>query len=224
MVPENGLVAYYPLNGTAADASGNGHDGELLGATPTADRFGRENEALAFDGVDDQILISPPPGLDDAMSVSVWALPKLDGEKREWHEISGGGGFHHPIISQDDLHAVRVLSLRMYKGSFLSYSPGWEAGAYCKPAAEAGRWYHLVLTRDQTCHRLFVDGRIPSEEAEQSGTQFRPCGCQQIQIGSIGGPRGGYAFFQGSIDDVRIYDRALSAEEAEALFREEGKR
>ena len=42
------LVAYYPLDGDATDASGNGHDGLVYGATPTTDRFGRANGAMSF--------------------------------------------------------------------------------------------------------------------------------------------------------------------------------
>ena len=54
---KNGLVAYYPFNGNAKDESGNGHDGDVKGATLSADRHGVTSSAYSFDGVDDFILI-----------------------------------------------------------------------------------------------------------------------------------------------------------------------
>jgi hypothetical protein len=48
-VPSNGLVAYYPFNGNANDASGNGNNGTVNGATLTSDRFGNVNKAINFD-------------------------------------------------------------------------------------------------------------------------------------------------------------------------------
>lgn len=69
-----GLVAYYPLNGIATDASGNGHDGVMYGApTPTSDRFAIPNSALNFDGVDDQILVADSPDQQCAnITVAGW--------------------------------------------------------------------------------------------------------------------------------------------------------
>ena len=59
----DGLIAYYPLNGDAKDASGNGKDGTVSGGpTWTTDRFGNQNSACSFDGVNDYISI-PFPGL-----------------------------------------------------------------------------------------------------------------------------------------------------------------
>ena len=56
-----GLVAWYPLDGTANDETGHGADGRVVGATPVADRFGRENSAYAFDGEDREGLPQAQP-------------------------------------------------------------------------------------------------------------------------------------------------------------------
>ena len=50
---DKGLIAYYPFNGNANDASGNGNNGRVNGATLAEDRFGRRNHAYGFDGNDD---------------------------------------------------------------------------------------------------------------------------------------------------------------------------
>ena len=52
----NGLVAYYPFNGNANDASGNGNNGIVNGATLASDRFGRANQAYSFNGTNNYVL------------------------------------------------------------------------------------------------------------------------------------------------------------------------
>ncbi|WP_141699533.1 hypothetical protein [Candidatus Marithrix sp. Canyon 246] len=49
----DGLVAYYPFNGNAEDESGNGNHGTVNGATLSEDRFGNQESAYSFDGIDD---------------------------------------------------------------------------------------------------------------------------------------------------------------------------
>ena len=57
-VPTNGLVGWWGFNGNAQDGSGNGNHGTVNGATLTTDRFGNQNGAYSFDGVDDFISVS----------------------------------------------------------------------------------------------------------------------------------------------------------------------
>ena len=56
----NGLIAYYPFNGNANDASGNGNNGTVYGATLTADRFGNPNSAYYFNGTNNYITAAIP--------------------------------------------------------------------------------------------------------------------------------------------------------------------
>ena len=64
VVPMEGLLAFYPLEGNADNAHNGPHHGAVTGATPDTDRFGNENGAFVFDGIDDQIVIPHAPGLD----------------------------------------------------------------------------------------------------------------------------------------------------------------
>src|ERR1017187_5394463 len=57
----NGLVAYYPFNGNANDASGNGNNGTVYGATLTTDRFGISNSAYCFNGTSHYIEVPSTP-------------------------------------------------------------------------------------------------------------------------------------------------------------------
>ena len=67
----SGLVAAYEFSGNANDVSGNGNDGVVNGATPTADRFGNAGSAYSFDGLDDYINLGGQ-NFGTALSLSVW--------------------------------------------------------------------------------------------------------------------------------------------------------
>ena len=72
----NGLVAYYPFNGNANDAGGNGNNGFVVGATLCPDRFGNTNSAYSFHGVSQYIVFSSPPLIQtDNLSLSAWINP-----------------------------------------------------------------------------------------------------------------------------------------------------
>lgn len=72
------LVAHYPFNGNADDASGNGNDGVVVGATLTFDRFGAPSSAMSFDGIDDYIRI-PDNGdsldITEDFTIALWLRP-----------------------------------------------------------------------------------------------------------------------------------------------------
>src|ERR1035438_863808 len=72
----NGLVAYYPLNGNANDASGHGNNGTVNGATLTQDRFGITNAAYSFNGINNYIgFAGVPTSQVDNWTMSVWLKP-----------------------------------------------------------------------------------------------------------------------------------------------------
>ena len=83
--PAEGLVAYYPLDGSGEDRTEGKRHGKLVGPVPAADRHGDEKGALHFDGVDDMIIIDPPPPLNKTgATISVWALFMVAGAFGPW--------------------------------------------------------------------------------------------------------------------------------------------
>lgn len=92
-VPQTGtLVAWYPFTGNASDASGHGHDGTVNGAQPAIDRFSNPNRAYAFDGVTSSIVVPNDPGLNfqNAISVNFWMKVGALYTGREQYPISHG--------------------------------------------------------------------------------------------------------------------------------------
>ena len=113
---KEGLVAYYPFNGNANDESGNGYDGDTTGHAPTltTDRFGNENSAFHFDGINDYIEIPVLfDGDQDPISFIAWAMVPTAGsqngtmfcetngyDQRNQFKLHGNSGFSSLTFDQ----------------------------------------------------------------------------------------------------------------------------
>jgi len=205
-------VAEYLFRGNAADTSGHDRHGMVHGATLTADRFGAPESAYRFDGVDDEIVVSPPPVLGlDAMSVSVWA--RFERRKLE--------GWSSCIIAQDDGkdndQSRRVFQLSARDRHIVWHRMTCARDPECKRWIRFGEWCHLAVTYAGGRHTLYLDGvRQDSVDA-----RFWTHAEQPLHIGRKGTIER-YFYFLGAIDDVRLYDRALTGDEVLELFREGG--
>jgi hypothetical protein len=204
----DGLVAYYPFNGNANDQSGNSNHGTVIGATLVADRFGSADHAYQFNGSSDHIYAatSPPLEISGDITVAVWA---------KYTGIQNAG-----IISK-------------YSG-VPPVDAGWTLGmnSCCDPgkvgfggrdhsntfwhAVSPGnfnddQWHFFVGQRSGDKWRLFADGTQVSEVTATGAGDISTGNL--LVIGLLG-----TAFFNGVIDDIRIYNRALSSSEISELF------
>lgn len=220
-VPATGLVAHYPFDGSAQEAGGSGRDGRVIGATLTKDRFGREGRAYAFDGMDDEIVVAPPPGLSDkAMSVSVWVRFDFPQKAKFWSDVTDGNApLHDPVVGQDDGYSIRSWQLCLVgkEGTILWHRLGEYSSAWSKTPAEAGRWYHLAAVWDGAEHHLYVDG----VEVHKAKGIFKASRDEPLRIGAKGDANTKRAFFAGAIDDLRLYNVALTVEAVKSLFEEQ---
>jgi len=223
--PTSGLVAYYPFNGNANDESGNGNNGTVYGATLTADRFGNPGSAYGFDGVDDYIVAPDSDSLDLTTTGSVAPTGTL----AAWVNV--------PIGAKDDLTAV-VAKMVGSSGGGASYgllnrlvgrTVGGVYGVYQTIAGDAhdgssntsayyfhdisdGNWHHLAFTWDGPEGKMYIDGQ-DATEFSTSGTGAM-VSTFDLYIGRYHyDPHGTWYSWDGSIDEVRIYNRALSADE-----------
>jgi hypothetical protein len=198
-----GLVAAYGFEegaGTAtADASGRGHTGTLSGAAWAAQgRFGR---ALRFDGVDDRVAVLDTNALDlaDRFTVEAWINPTtLTG----WRTVlmkESADGLAYAIYANDNVPKpaayARIAGEGVSRGS---------AGARQVPV---NKWTHLAATYDGATLRVFVNG-VQAGKAAMTGTLLKSANAL-----SIGGSVVLGEYFEGLIDEVRIYNRALTAAE-----------
>jgi hypothetical protein len=219
-IPADGLVACYPFNGNAEDAGGEGYHGRVEGASPTTDRFGTADAAYLFDGQDDQIVVDPPPPLRrEALSVSLWAQFDTAYTGPTWWDE--GAQWHHPMLSMDDGIAIRLFSLMLTDDDKICWHRLFQyTSLWCKWGVTGNRWYHIAVVWDgeEQTHSLYVDGVLEHEgEGRLNMTRDVP-----LHIGSKGELGKQTVFFQGCLDDIRLYNHALSAEEVLALYGEGG--
>jgi hypothetical protein len=196
------LVAHYPFNGNASDESGNGHNGTVIGATLTTDRFGNFNSAYSFDG-NDRIAVPDDPALTfgiDPFTIMAWL---------KFSSFSVDGGYYLMGHSAGPGNTNKWIFWLGNDG--ISFVQGPDVGWIPLGTAmfELGRWYNVAIRRNGSELTAFVDGR-------SIGTVVRsfniPDPAATLMIGSAELDRPNRPF-RGSIDDVRIYNRALSDSE-----------
>lgn len=199
----NGLVAAYGFEEntgtTVADASGNGNHGTIKEAVRiTAGRYGK---ALKFDGINDWVTVNDSASLDlsAGMTLEAWVYPQsLAGwDNVVLKEISGG--LSYGLYANSDAN-----------GASTYINNGSDRGV-AEPAQLAlNQWTHLVGTYDGQAQRLYING-VKVAESVQNGLIQQSSGVLRIGGNSVWGE-----YFQGYIDEVRIYNRALTATEINA--------
>lgn len=210
-VPVIGLLAHYPFSGDARDASGNANHGTVLGATPSADRFGVLNAAYTFDGVSNEIVVPSSASLNPAaITISLWVRPSGLACFQTFLSKGGNGGGFTTQYSVYACSVLRYLSSDTYQGNYQ-----FSAAAGLPNQA----WHHVALTHAGGTIRYYIDGAL-SAETTAGGAMAVPT-TQSLYIGSEA-RRIASTFFAGMLDDVRLYDRALDASEVLALYHEGG--
>jgi len=198
-----GLVAAYAFEegaGTVVgDASGRGNPGMVSGATWTT--AGRNGKALSFDGVDDWVTVADAPSLDlsTAMTLEAWVKPDL--LSRPWQSL---------FVKE----APNSLAYALYLtgGGTAQVNAWWTdaQGMYANPVQQ-GVWTHVAVTAGANTMRLYVNGAQVRSKAISGSL---PATTGALRIG--GNAVWANEFFDGTLDDVRIYNRALTVMEIQA--------
>lgn len=194
------LVGYFPFNGNALDESGFGNDAIVEGAVLVSDREGSPSAAYAFDGIDDVVTVPSHPSLDfrDAITVTFWTKPYQLFD-REAFLVSHGSWQNRWKISVVPEHRLR------WTVKTLSSTKDLDSGTVLKKDSV----YSVVVTYDGAAMKIYVDG-LPDGEVAFSGRM--PATSLDLTVGQML-PGNTEWNFKGEIDDVRVYNRALTAEE-----------
>jgi len=205
-VPSNGLVAYYPFNGNANDASGNGNNGVVNGATLTSDRNGNPNSAYSFNGANISIPHNSNFGIIQTgqETISLWAF--LEGAQTTQHLIgkrpNGAQSFNWQ------------MSFNYGANQGLTFSggiPGNTYGLVSNYRLPNLQWVNIVGTYSAGIWSLFVNGVLINTTT--SSTFYNDVICP-LTIGNSGS----FEAFYGKLDDIAIYNRALSQSEITQLY------
>jgi len=192
--PTNGLVLYMPLNGNTKDYSGNKYDGVNYGATIVQ---GLGNKlAYEFDGTDNKYIQSSVSLQPTSWSISGWF-------KKYTHTYDG----QYPIFISFFLPYIASNSNGPWR---LAYTATSQVNTTGTTVVGLNTWYHVVATSDVTGTKLYVNGQLEGSNSSlctNTGGTFR-IGCHTATSYNV----------NGSIQDIRIYNRPLSQKEISWLY------
>ena len=201
---DNGLVAYYPFDGNANDASGNGNNGTVLGAALTNDRLGNPNSAYQFDGNTSQIRMNPLPDMT-AATFSCWIKVPVLAPNRRY------------VFFEGDMTSGHDFGFALWNnGSFFQFKDTTEL-PFPDTDFPIGTWFHFACVADNAAGKVtaWING-LKARELVHSVTANVGYH-NNLSIGRFYDPRTEPAF-NGALDEVRFYNRALSAAEVQALY------
>ena len=199
-----GLVAHWDFLGNANDQSPGEFHGAVSGAMPAADRFGKENGAFAFNGSNDYINIGRAPALAfggfQSYTMAAWVKPGTAGGNIVT-KFNGGvlAGWYLQI--KDDMHVRAYRNVGPW--STTSVDP-----------VESDQWMHLVSKYDGKTLSIYINGVL---QAQESFTSHPSDTKTDLLIGAIHSRGDITGFYEGVIDEIRLYERDLSNEERAAL-------
>jgi hypothetical protein len=209
--PTNGLVGYWPFNGNANDESGNGNNGTVSGATLTTDRNGNVDKAFYFDGINNNLMI---PGSSSLTSIETF------------NKITVAGWFNNQNINVNAVFSFVNKYNPINDGGWeiilAENYANWSTEAFvettntCIPTLPVESWEHIAITYDQSTSIvvLYVNGiNICTRNCSFTinNTNNGP-----LYFGYS--PAGPDEFSRGKIDDIGIWNRALTQAEITALY------
>lgn len=224
-----GLIGYWPLDESGnisitADASGNGNNGNLtsFAADPSANWVsGVRNNALDFDGIDDYVDLGASTLFDNLgpSTYCAWVNPQSFGGNNQGRiiDLSVPGTSYTMLHLKDD--GANTNTFRFYKRYGTTALEVHAVPNTLVPSAFLNSWSHLCATwsggSSASDVKLFYNGFEVVQDDTTDGTG----GLIDDSSGNFTiGSRGTTVAFDGQIDDVRIYNRALSANEVQQLF------
>ncbi len=211
-VPTNGLVGWWPFNGNANDESGNGNHGTVNGATLTVDRNGKSNSAYSFDGISNLIKCSKTgPTGNPTLTISFWIKSS---QKTYGHLI----GYGNNGLSGQDLrvfingncgNSIAFDTYDNQKAKTNTLNDSWENYSIS---------YDGNIGNNTTIAKFYKNGILMSSECfnvNNSKTNIS----QLIPI-TFGRYHGTVqtGFYNGLLDDIAIYNRALTQQEITSLY------
>ncbi len=206
-----GLVAYYPFNGNADDESGYENHGTVNGATLTNDRFGNPNSAYDFDGANDEISCTVNSTLSSFASsnhsISIWV--KMDETPSTLKFLVDYGE------SSRDQEGLRINSSGKALLKWVT-DPAVSAIVYANNSFSINTWYHIVGVVEGTIGKLFINGQ--QVNTVDVGKHPNSALFNSLKIGNISGGGTGDGYFNGKIDDIKIFNRVLTKSEIQLLL------
>ncbi len=205
----SGLVAYYPFDGNANDISGNGHHGTIHGnVTLTTGRKNDSNGAYQFPG-QAMNYISVPNSSDlnnDSFTINAWVYTDKNDYNKNYIVDKG----RDINVGTYRLGVDGVGACTKYNGT---------NGASVKKIPEVNQWHMITGTVSGNKAKFYIDGKLVSESTLSDNFKCNTSDPLTIGMHYYNGCPSGWAYaYYGKIDDLSIFNRALSAEEIAELY------
>ncbi len=214
-VPTNGLVAWWPFTGNANDLSGNGNNGINNGATLTTDRFSNSNSAYNFNGTSNYIQ-APNYALQGSITFSGWykmptfVIPQYDAIY-----------FSNQSPLQISLTSNAIFGWRSYQGQngHAAYVKSPLIGYYPtnQQVPSVNVWHHFVVVFDNGVSlKMYLDNNLIYTNNSVVNNSSLPS--LPMLIGYAGSNGTLNYYYLGQLDDIGIWNRALSLAEVATLY------
>jgi trimeric autotransporter adhesin len=213
----NDIVAYYPFSGNANDVSGHNYNGNVYGAVLTTDRFGKANSAYAFDGITSYIDVNNT-FFDNGwanMTFSVWFNSSANISRPQ------GGG--QTIINTNPHNGFGIgynynSNLKIYsiKNSNPEITGSWDIiglseGNFDYSPVILNNWYHIAIVKSGLDYKFYLNGQLDKLISTTVAPIKYLCSLRFGGIAQHTDPN--KECFSGKIDEIRVYNRALSQSE-----------
>ncbi|MBI4648712.1 MAG: VCBS repeat-containing protein, partial [Bacteroidia bacterium] len=209
------LVAYYPFNGNANDESGNGNDGTVNGATLTTDRFGNANSAYSFDGGSDYITIPDTTILNITGNITI----------ESWiYQTEFTGVQSYSIVCKGETSVDRIYYLYTNASTNHAYlilenTVDTEYSVESVNQVPLNTWTHLVGVLENGIMKIYINGVLENTNNFSGSLKTNNT---DLYIGYYYYTALDHSYFSGILDDIRIYNCALSDAEIDSLYHEGG--
>lgn len=214
-----GLVGYWPFCGNANDESGNGNNGTVNGASLTSDRFGNTNSAYEFDGIDDHIIVQDNQifSVLGNASYTASAYVKFNSMPASAQNILGQG-------DGDGQYENKFFRLYGQNSQFSGHIRGNLSDPFdtrCNDSiVSPTTWHHIAMVRDYgNTLKLYIDGQLKSTQTDITGIANPYTNQRDIVMGAFfdANSNAYFNFLEGSLDDICIWNRALTNQEINQL-------
>jgi hypothetical protein len=209
-----GLVAHYPFDGNANDASGNGHHGTGTGVTLTTDRFGAAEKAYQFNGGSSWIQVAPHADFErNDFTLALWMNVEISATGyTTLLSYPANNSFENAWLVYLDAD-LAGLKAYLYPGNHLSTPLTW--------GNVAGSWRHVVFRKAGSQAELYLDGALRVTYPVPASVSY--LNSLGLLIGADDDDANGTpdsAWFSGKLDDIRVYSRPLGMLEISALVKD----
>lgn len=221
---KRGLVAYFSfIDGSLTDSSGYRNNITFNSATKTKDRFGNSNNAYLFNGTSSYMQVKNSNSLNPD-NITLYAIVNVNG----FYTGTCSGNNIVTKGNHDDIHGFYLLQFTDYSvvcttpnlnnetfgGGYGNNIPkGTGAGAASVNPLKTGQWYYVAFTYDGSVAKMYINGKLVSSVPKV--VNFTP-NSDDLFIGREGSSVFPY-YFNGTLDELRIYNRALCGDDIQRL-------